>query len=95
MNEALLRKELEASESISSEKAISSRLSKAKAAEAILGEDLDAIIRDDNKMYKALVTLKKHKAEHNGCYQNALRWYYKAKTGKTFPTLIQYENTYR
>ena len=86
-----VRDALEKAEEIQSEKAVRSRLSKANTVEAILGESLDAVTADDDRMYQALLCLKGHPKEHNGCLQNVLRWYYKTVNGRTFPQLSEYK----
>ena len=91
LRESEFRNFLESSEKITSkEKAVNSRVSRANIVEDILGENLDYIVKDDKKMYKALLQIKESPREKNGNLQNALRWYYQFVNGKKFPGLIAY-----
>lgn len=90
MNEWILVKELENKGESLTDKAISSRLGRARRAERILQEDLDCIVTNDDRMYNALLILKKCSEERNGTIQNALRWYYRAIRGTEFPKLNEY-----
>ena len=69
--------------------AISSRLSRVNKAEGLLGESLDAVVVDDEKMYKALMQLRDH--DNNGNLQNAVRLYYEYRNSRKFPRLREYE----
>ena len=92
MIESKLREALETSEKGITDKAISTRLSKARAAERILGRDLDDVVSTNEKMYAALVELRSDSREREtGRLQNAVRWYYRAKNGKGFPRISDYE----
>lgn len=93
MNQTLLEECLSSADSISSRKAIDSRISKGYRVEEYLGKSLDLIVSDDDEMFDALCALKAADFEHNGNYQNALRWYYKAVRGKDFPQLNQYKRS--
>ena len=75
---------------ITSKKAVDSRLAKARKAELILGFQLDNIVADDDLMYDSLVALKPHEDPAHTPMQNALRKYYKMVNGKTFPQLRYY-----
>ena len=75
---------------IISEKAVASRMSKARKAEAILGRDLDIIVRVDHDMYDALIKLRANEDNTHSPMQNALRKYYIFKNGKEFPQLRYY-----
>ncbi|WNX86030.1 hypothetical protein RWV98_07095 [Agathobaculum sp. NTUH-O15-33] len=75
---------------INSKKAVSSRMSKARKAEDILGQKLDIIVSDDNLMYDSLVALKPHEDPAHTPMQNAVRKYYKFWNGKEFPQLRYY-----
>ena len=68
------------------ENGIKSRVSRARKAEEILGRDLDDIVRSDSKMGLALATLKES-GDHQGNWQNALRWYYRMVNRKEFPQM--------
>ena len=76
--------------SISSKKAVATRMSKARKAEEILGNDLDAFVTDDNVMYDSLIALKPHEDPAHTPLQNVLRKYYKFINGKEFPQLRYY-----
>lgn len=76
---------------INSKKAVSSRMSKARKAEDILGQALDTIVSDDNLMYDSLVALKPHEDPAHTPIQNAVRKYYKFHNGKEFPQLRYYK----
>ena len=91
MREAEYRSFLEHAESINSKsKAVRSRISRAYAAEEILGNSLDYIVTDDDRMYDALVKIHADPKENNGKIQNAVRWYYKFVNKKDFPRLSSY-----
>ena len=90
MDEAKLRKALEGGAEALSEKAVASRLSRARKAEEILGTDLDEVVSDDDMMFRALVFLRDDGREHNGNLQNSVRWYYRAVNGRRFPRLAEY-----
>lgn len=87
MNEWMLHNALENNGEALTDKAISVRLSRARTAERILQEDLDSVVDDDDKMYAALLALKKCSSERRGNLQNALRWYYRAVNNREFPKL--------
>ena len=91
MIESILRHTLEASEKGITDKAVESRVARARKAERILRRDLDEVVSTDERMYSALVELRTNPSEHNGAMQNAVRWYYKAKNGKDFPRIADYE----
>lgn len=90
MNEWKLQEALEGSDEPLTGKAIAARLSRARRAERVLREDLDAIVSDDDRTYAALLTLRASPAERGGNMQNALRWYYRAVNGRDFPRLGDY-----
>ena len=94
MRECEYRSFLESAEKITSkEKAVNSRVSRANVVEDILGEELDCVVMDDKRMYRALITIKKSPRENNGNLQNALRWYYQFVNGKKFPSIALYEKS--
>lgn len=76
---------------ISSQKAVVSRMSKARKAEGILGHELDFIVADDDLMYDSLIALKPHEDPAHTPMQNAVRKYYKFQNGKEFPQLRYYK----
>lgn len=90
MNEWKLQEALESKGEPLTDKAIAARLSRARRAERVLREDLDAIVSDDDRTYAALLALKASPAERGGNMQNALRWYYRAVNGGDFPRLDDY-----
>ena len=85
MDEEGFRKSLEDDEGISSKKAISSRLSKARKAEDILDMDLDSVVSSDFAMLEALEMLQASEAPAHNQMQNAVRKYYIFRNGKEFP----------
>lgn len=76
----------------SKDKAVTTRMSKARAVEKMLGENLDFIVGDDEKMYNALVLINSNMNNSNGAYSNALRKYYIFKNENEFPRLSEYKN---
>ena len=81
-----LRKE----QTIRSEKAVASRMSKARKASEILGRNLDEVTADDDLMYDSLLILKYCEPTSHAPFQNALRKYYKMCRGREFPQLRNY-----
>ena len=75
---------------ITSKKAVDSRLARARKAESILGCQFDTIVADDDLMYDSLMALKPHEDPAHTPMQNALRKYYKMVNGKEFPQLRYY-----
>lgn len=75
----------------SKDKAVRSRLSKARKVEVEFHVNLDEIVRDDEKMYETLKRIKRELIDSNGSIQNALRKYYIFINQNEFPTLNQYE----
>ena len=89
--EADFERFLMSEKSITSPKAVASRMSKARKAEGILGLSLDAVVADDDLMYDSLVALKPHEDPAHTPMQNAVRKYYKLVNGKEFPQLRYYK----
>ena len=77
---------------VTSELGIKTRLRHANEAEAILKTSLDVVVADDDRMYEALLELKKHETSVRGQMQNALRKYYLFCNGKEFPRIKQYHS---
>lgn len=75
----------------SKDKAVNSRMSKARAVEKILGENLDFIVNDDKKMYKALLLINRNMNNNNGAYSNALRKYYIFRNKNEFPKISEFK----
>lgn len=77
----------------SKDKAVRTRVSKARAVEEMLGENLDYIVADDDRMYNALLLINSNMNNSNGAYSNALRKYYIFKNQKEFPRISNYKST--
>ena len=77
----------------SKDKAVRTRMSKARAVEKMLGENLDSVVNNDKRMYNALLAINSNMKNGNGGYSNALRKYYLFKNGTEFPRLVNYENS--
>ena len=84
---------LENSMQIKSKKAVSSRISRAHTAEAILPISLDAAVTNDDRMYEALMLIHADSREKNGNIQNAVRWYYRFVNGRDFPKLLSHQRS--
>lgn len=74
---------------IKSDKAVASRMTRARNAEEILGASLDVIVACDDTMYDAMIRLKDN-GDTRGNIQNAVRKYYIYKNGKEFPQMRHY-----
>ena len=81
---------LQADPQIESDKAVSSRMAKARKAEHVLEMDLDSVVASDDQMYDALVKLRQNEDPAHSPMQNALRKYYIFINGKEFPQLRYY-----
>ncbi|ADU28473.1 hypothetical protein [Evansella cellulosilytica] len=75
----------------SKDKAVRSRLSKARKIEVEFRVNLDEIVREDERMYETLKRIKREFTDSNGSIQNALRKYYIFVNKTKFPSLNQYE----
>ena len=86
---------LESQESIQSKtKAVSSRVSKVKKAEEILGQSLDIVVADDDLMYESLLKLREYDREKYAPkipLQHSVRKYYQFKNGREFPRLQHFK----
>lgn len=71
-------------------KAVKSRMSKARAVEKQLNEDMDSIVRDDKRMYQALKRINSEMKNFSGAYFNSLRKYYIFCNSTEFPKLDAY-----
>ena len=91
MRETAFEFYLRADPDIKTELSIVTRIRLAKEAEAVLQTQLDAIVADDDRMYEALIELKKHDSIR-GKMQNALRKYYIFCNGKEFPRIKRYHS---
>ena len=78
--------------SITSEKAVASRMVKARKAEEILGKDLDTVVSNDDLMYESLIELQPHEDPAHTPMQNAVRKYYKFTHEREFPRLKNYHS---
>lgn len=78
--------------SITSDKAVSSRLVKARKAEVILGKNLNTIVSNDDTMYESLLALQPHENPAHTPMQNAVRKYYKFINEREFPRLKDYHS---
>ena len=76
----------------SKEKAVGSRISKAKCVEEKFDVNLDYVVKDDNKMFDLLMKIKNELSDSNGAKQNAVRKYYTFVNNSVFPSLINYQN---
>ena len=95
MREEGFRKYLEGVDTIRSKcKAVNSRISRANTAEEILGENLDYIVADDDRMYDALIKIAADPRERSGNIQNAVRWYYQFCNSKIFPRISAYKSSF-
>ena len=95
-NESEFKAFLSQEATITSNKAILSRIVKANKAETILREinaniTLDEIVANDDLMYDALVALQAYEDPNHNPMQNALRKYYKFRNGREFPRLRNYK----
>ena len=77
---------------ISSDKAVATRMRKARKAEEVLGKELDEVVSDDDLMYDSLIALKPHENPAHTPMQNAVRKYYKFINEKEFPRLKSYKS---
>ena len=75
----------------SKDKAVRSRVSKARKIEVEFKVNLDDIVRDDERMYNTLKRIRRELVDSNGSIQNVLRKYYAFVNQIAFPTLNQYE----
>ena len=78
--------------SISSEKAVTTRIRHARNAEKIIGTDLDSVVCDDDATFDALTKLKNSDSKAHAPLQNAVRKYYKFRNGKEFPRMKNYHS---
>ncbi len=74
----------------SKEKAVRSRVAKARAIEKHFELSLDEIVADDELTYKTLIRIKQELKDTNGNISNALRKYYLFCNNKNFPALAHY-----
>ena len=72
---------------------VRTRMSKARAVEKMLGENLDSVVNNDEKMYNALLLINTNMNNKSGAYSNALRKYYLFKNGKEFPRISSYKDS--
>jgi len=75
----------------SKNKAVASRMSKARAVEREFDMSLDTIVESDITMYHTLIAINQRMNNRSGAYSNALRKYYIYKNKRFFPQLAQFE----
>lgn len=75
----------------SKDKAVKTRISKARAVERELGCSLDYIVSSDEEMLCALKKINEVMKNSSGNYSNALRKYYLFKNKHEFPHIKSYE----
>jgi hypothetical protein len=91
MRDAEFAKYLDADANIKSkDKAVRSRMTKARKVEQYFNVSLDSVVADDNKMFDILCRIKKELNDSNGAISNALRKYYLFANGREFPKLSDY-----
>ncbi|OMD66091.1 hypothetical protein [Paenibacillus odorifer] len=96
MKETQFKDFLESLESITSKnKAVGSRISRAKRIEKVLKLDLDTIVKDDYKTYQTLLEIQAEFGDKNGAIQNVLRKYYIFTHGKEFPSIAECKKKYQ
>lgn len=78
--------------SITSDKAVASRMVKARKAEELLGKSLDIVVSDDDTMYESLIELNPHETHARIPLQHAVRKYYKFINIREFPRLKSYHS---
>ena len=78
--------------SISSDKAVTTRISHARNAEKIIGIDLDIVVSSDDATFEALEKIKNNDSKEHAPMQNAVRKYYKFCNGKEFPKTKNYHS---
>ena len=67
------------------EKAINSRIAKAKKAEQVSNMDIEKIVASDATMRRVLINLRP--GDTRGNRANAVRKYYEMRRGKVFPKI--------
>jgi len=75
----------------SKDKAVRSRISKAKLVEEKFNLNLDSVVIDDAKVYDLLNKIRNELNDSNGAIQNAVRKYYIFVNKVGFPSLSRYE----
>lgn len=91
MQEESFKRFLENDIKLTGRNGVAFRMTKARSAEDILKQNLDAIVSDDDLMYDSLVSLQMHEDPKHNPMQNAVRKYYIFKNGKEFPQLRYYK----
>lgn len=74
----------------SKDKAVRSRMTKARKIEQHFNVTLDSVVADDNQMFDILCRIKKELNDSNGAISNALRKYYIFANGREFLKLSDY-----
>ena len=92
MREEEFTKFLDRDDNISNkDKAVKSRLSKARRVEEKCSVDLDYIVKDNTRTYDLLVKIKNELSDYNGAKQNAVRKYFIFVNNREFPSLANYQ----
>ncbi len=76
----------------SKDKAVRSRIAKARLIEKHFELSLDEIVANDELTYKILTRIKQELKDTNGNISNALRKYYLFFNNKKFPILSHYQS---
>ncbi|MGS2778342.1 hypothetical protein ACVBAX_13330 [Robertmurraya sp. GLU-23] len=93
MREEQYMKFLLKDESINSkDKAVRSRISRARKVERELKINLDHVVCNDDAMFETLLMIKE-KLKDKGNLQNTVRKYYTFVNNKEFPSLLRYKRT--
>lgn len=75
----------------SKDKAVRSRINKGRMIERYLNTSLDALVSNNDSMYKVLLKIKSEMNDTNGSISNALRKYYLFVNGKACPSLAEFK----
>jgi len=71
----------------SKDKAVASRLAKARKVESFVGVSFDTITGDDELMYKTLIKIRDEMGDSHGNLANSLRKYFYYVKGTDFPSM--------
>lgn len=77
----------------SKDKAVRSRVSKARKVEKEFNIDLDTVVKDDKLTYEILQRIRVNMNDKSGAIQNSIRKYYLFVNGEKFPSLLHYEKS--
>lgn len=76
---------------ITSAKAVTARMGRARKVESVLGKSLDVIVANDDTTYESLLELQTFGDPRNNL-QNVVRKYYKFTHEREFPRLCNYHS---